>query len=126
MVKDDIADYLEANLNLYAEIQMNTLGDSNAIAIMDVPSAPVGRHLDGGKDDVYQFLVKTSHSNQFTAQQTIQEITNTLDMTEGVILRDAELTKIEVYTNPSFLEKTAKNTFIYVAQFRAEYYIRGN
>lgn len=126
MIKDDIADYLEAKLNLYAEIQMDVLGDSNSIAIMDVPSAPVGRHLDGGKDDVYQFLVKTSHGNQITAQQTIQDIANALDMTDGVILNDATLTKIEVYVNPSFLEKTTKNSFIYVAQFRAEYYIRGN
>jgi hypothetical protein len=122
---DDVANYLEAKLDLFTSFTVDMLPDDpNALTIRRTPSAPAGRYLDGSKEWVISFQILVKHKDQWRAIQAINEITVHLDeLGPDALIMPADssydFTKCEVYTMPVLVEKDSRKSYIYSALFNA-------
>lgn len=119
---DRIMDYLESNLTLFAVFKQDILSDDDAsLAIRLAPSSPSERFYDRSKENIISFQILSKHTNQLLALQTLYEISNSLEDLVDLSSQDGSyiFSKIELYTNPTWVSKTDHNSHIYTALFNA-------
>jgi hypothetical protein len=122
---DDVANYLEAKLDLFTSVSVDVLPDDpNALTIRRTPSAPGSRYLDGSKEWAIGFQILVRHKDQWRAIQEINEITVHLDeLGPDALIVAADLSyrfvKCEVTTMPVLVEKDSKKNYLYSALFQA-------
>lgn len=125
---DDMATYLEFNMDLFANLTVDILPDTdNALTIRRTPSAPSGRYMDASKDWIISFQILVKHQEQWQAIQTMNDITIHLDQLgpDTLILPDDasyQFIKCEAYTMPVLVEKDSRGSYIYSALFNATIY----
>lgn len=115
-------DYLEANLTLFTTFKQDILSaEDNALTIRLAPSAPSERFYDTSKENVISFQILSKHTNQFLALQTLYDISKVLENILDLPSQNGSYTfsKIELYTNPTWVNKTEQNAHIYTALFNA-------
>lgn len=112
--------YLEASLSLFAPIALSGLStDAKSIAVVPMPTASGNRFYDSQRQRVVQIQILTKTTDQKEAMNTLENIADLL--CEGYFdIKGYHLDGVDVYSEPSYLEKTQKNEYIYTAAFRAE------
>lgn len=126
---DRLLDWVEVNVQLFSIIEKSRMrNEGPAIAVRKTPTPPNARYMDGSKIDDFGFQVLVRNMDAVTVIDTIERITKAVD---GLTGKDIEshnnsflLVKIEVYTNPNYVETNDRNEEIYTALFVAELYIK--
>ncbi|PGA90901.1 minor capsid protein [Bacillus pseudomycoides] len=133
-VKKHLTTTLQPSI-LFAPVKVDILdiGTNNttkkSIAIRMIPSALGDQYFDGELLNK-QFQILAKSSNQLEVNNTVEFITRELNNVHrrafNAIDDSYTLRRLNVYVEPSFVEKTAANEFIYTALFSAELEIGGN
>ena len=121
---DRLCDALEADLSLYSAIDVGSLSDGDSIAIRRTPTAPNTRYYNGGKIEDFGFQILCKNSDAQVVINTIQDIADYLDGKTELPSNDGGffLVKIEVSTDPNWVETTEHDQEVYTALFVAELY----
>lgn len=117
---ESIKEYLNAGLTLYAPISLNGLtSKTESISLRSIPTNADGIAYDKKKSRLDMFQIMTKSINQKTAMNTIEliaELLNNADFEDA----DSNMIYCEIYSEPSFLEKTNSNEYIFTSVFFAE------
>lgn len=116
---DDLALHLESNLTLFTTFKVDMLSDeNNALTLRRYQSAPSLKFMDKGHDDTIGLQVLVRNTDQQTAIDTLEAITDHLVKMET--LGDGseyEFLSCDMYINPLFIEKTDEGAYLYQAMF---------
>ncbi|PEP88565.1 phage tail terminator protein [Bacillus pseudomycoides] len=100
-----------------------------SIAIRMTPSALGEQYFEGEIiNKQFQLLVKSDNQLETTnaIEAMTRELNNVQRRTFNAVDNSYTLRRLNVYVEPSFVEKTAANEYIYTALFSAELEIGGN
>ncbi|WP_166740308.1 phage tail terminator protein [Shouchella lehensis] len=109
----------------YAMVSSPVTLQGNSIAVSVMPSNNRAVYYDGTYDQGYMFQVMTKHEQQLEAYQTLLRITDFLDNIKDIPSQNNsyEFNGITVAGDPNVVGKDG-NHYFYVAQFRADLYIK--
>ncbi|MCP1285380.1 minor capsid protein [Bacillus sp. S0635] len=134
---ESVKNHLTTNLLkdiMFAPIKVDLLdiGTNNepkkSIAIRMTPSAPGEQYFKGETiKKQFQLLVKSEEQLEVinTAEAITRELNNVHMRVFNAIDGSHKLTKLNVYVEPNFVERTAANEWIYTALFSVELEIGG-
>ncbi|MBD5797420.1 minor capsid protein [Bacillus pseudomycoides] len=133
-LKKHLTTTLQPNI-LFAPIKADLLDigvndtPRKSIAIRMIPSALGEQYYEGEIiNKQFQLLVKSDNQLEVTnaIEAMTRELNNVQRRTFNAVDNSYTLRRLNVYVEPSFVEKTAANEYIYTALFSAELEIGGN
>ncbi|WJQ02859.1 minor capsid protein [Geobacillus stearothermophilus] len=125
---DRLIDFIEGQVELNAPIQVGILSQSpKAVCFRLTPGSFRDVYLNHGRVYQLSFQILVKDDQQSEAIRVIHDVVNVLDrLTEkDIVLSNDRFIRCEVYTLPSFVEKTEHDEYIYTALFNAEYERKG-
>ncbi|WP_430535959.1 minor capsid protein [Listeria rocourtiae] len=121
---DAIDAHLNANVAMFSELRLSDLDIENQdIIFRFTPSPPGQRYFDRSRLKDFSFQIIVQHESRLTAMNTIEVITESLELSNGELVPDDgsfSLVGCEIYTEPTEIGKTDKNLFMWSAMFQAE------
>lgn len=119
-VYQSIEEYLETTLTLYSDIALNGLtSNSESITIKEMPSGASLMDFDTDRVRNLQFQVMTKSLNQELAMQTIEQIAESLQNVDIVVVGYRSIYCL-INSEPRYLERTNKQEYIFTASFKVE------
>lgn len=124
---DDLAGNIEANMQLFTTFKIDILDtEDNALTLRRYQSGPSDRFIDGSRDDLIGLQVLVRNTDQQTASNTIESITDYLEtLKEGAVTSSDgsyQFLNCDIYIHPLLVEKTDTNAYLYSAIFQAKIY----
>lgn len=117
---ESLIEHLKSNVTLYTSISPQGLsGNSESISITLMPSARGEQFQDKSRIRNRTFQILTKSEDNLKALNAIDAICEALD-DKSFVITGWKLVSCEVYSEPSWLEKTERNEYIYTAAFAAE------
>lgn len=124
---DDLADNLESNFSLFATIKLDIMSENqNALTIRRYQSGPSQRFMNGTRDDLIGFQLLVRHTDQVTAINTIETLSEYLEKLKAGNITSSdgsyEFLSCDLYVHPLLVEKTDHGAYLYSVLFQAKVY----